>query len=332
MEEQLPTTPAEASCISELQEAFGPLVVTRRRKSHTESTTSSCSDTLPRWTGSFGLFHLPRELRDVIYYYYLHRPTGIYYTAHADQSFWEQKTKSDEIANLLVVSKQVYAEASKMLYLTNTIVLSTSYSSREESLKPLTGLLRVFPDRVARNLTWVRYTYRDVITRPYGPLRSRMGMHAKHNTAGETFLEILRDAHTLTEYFPRLVLLEAKWHPEPPVHEFLQPTDEVYKIANCWVEGVGEKSVVARWLNTMRRWLHGHNLVPLSCVRFSLSGFGISGFGHEFDLLVNEAYRRLIRERTIDDLEDSGRLWLEEMERTEASRRKKSRKKSVQCT
>lgn len=162
-------------------------------------------------TGAFKLFDLPRELRDKIYFYHLYRPGGVYYTAHANKDFWYHRERSNDISNLLTVSRQVYSEALEVFGLANTVVLSTYHSAREGYKKPLAGLLRLFPDRVASKLTRVSNTYHDVVVRPTGMYFTApshlsidqggdgTGRYQKYNTAGETFMEILRDAHTLKQ-------------------------------------------------------------------------------------------------------------------------------------
>ncbi|USP75668.1 uncharacterized protein yc1106_02942 [Curvularia clavata] len=291
-------------------------------------------------TGAFNLFGLPRELRDKIYSYHLYRPGGVYYTAHADKEFWYSRERSDGICNLLIVSRQVYHEAFEVFCLTNTVALSTHYNPREGYKKPLAGLLRLFPDRVASSLTRVSNTYRDIVTRPvgmfgYAPSHVSIaqggdgtGRYQKYNSAGETFVEILRDAHSLAQYFPKLVAFEAHWDPEHTFFEHPEQQGQVHGIAYFLKQGTDEGRIVTMWLEALRGWLQGQNVVPLGCVRFTLEGFAADGFGEELDMSMNEAYRALVKERsTGEDIEDSGRLWLEEMDSEQANRRRKGKGK-----
>ncbi|KAH7562917.1 hypothetical protein BM1_02437 [Bipolaris maydis] len=291
------------------------------------------------WTGPFKLFDLPRELRDKIYYQYLSRPGRIYYTAHTDKDFWRSHTKSDDFSTLFTVSKQVYHEAFNVFCEANTVALSVHYNAREGYSKPLAGLLRLFPERAAASLTRVSNTYRDVVPRllgqwGYAPSHDSIarggdgtGRYQKHNSAEETFVEILRDAHVLRQFFPKLTVFEADWYPEPPFHEYAEQLGQVRKIARLWKEGVEEGKIRDIWLDTMQGWLHEKNVVPLSCVRFSLNGFAADGFDDGFDVLFNEAYITLVKERTPgDDIEDSGRAWLEAMDKEKTTRKKKGRK------
>jgi hypothetical protein len=50
--------------------------------------------------------------------------------------------------------------------------------------------------------------------------------------------------------------------------------------------------------------------------------------------LFNEAYARLVRERmrSVEALEDSGRLWIEEMGGKERRRRRRRRRRADTCT
>lgn len=273
------------------------------------------------------MFALPRELRDKIYYYYMYRGGRLYYIYHPDRHFEPSIGKSEEIQNLLVVSKRVYAEVIKMMYLANTVILHKSDNRRQERVKPLPGLLRLFPDSVAENLTRVGHKYSDVVGKPWSRWGYRPRDYIKQNSSGQTFVEILLDAHLFKEYFPRLVLFEAGWYPEPPSAEHPQARGEVHWIAKALKEGTDESEIVAKWLVIMRRWLQGHGVVPLSCIEFWFDGYSADGFTAELDLLANEAYRKLVKERPPDDIEDSGRLWLEELEKDETTRRKKGRKK-----
>lgn len=292
-----------------------------------------------QFTGAFKLFDLPRELRDKIYSYHLYRSGGVYYTAHAGKYYWDCRERCDDISNLFTVSRQVYSEAFEVFCLDNTVALSTYYSPREGYKKPLAGLLRLFPDRMASNLTRVSNSYRDIVSRPmsirgYAPSHSSIaqggdgtGGYRKYNSAGETFVEVLRDAHTLTQHFPKLIAFEAYWDPEHPFYEHPEQQGQVHRIAYFLKQGADGRHIVALWLEAMRGWLQAQNVVPLGCVRFALESFAADGFGLELDMLMNEAYKTLVKERnTGEDIEDSGRLWLEEMDREQA-RRKKGKKK-----
>ncbi|RMZ70106.1 hypothetical protein GMOD_00000160 [Pyrenophora seminiperda CCB06] len=342
------TTPNQDSAIAELQAALGPLLLTQRDKNSTPfppSTTTSGYDTPPpetpyTWTGTFRLFDFPRELRDEIYRYVLHRPSGVYYTPHVSKGFWWNREKVDDILNLFLVSKQVYQEAFDMFCRCNTVILSTRYTSDREGLaKPLQGQLRLFPERAARGLTTVSNAYHDIVARPYSqyghaPSHASAAMggddtegYRKDNSSEETFYEILRDAHVLQGFFPKLKVFHATWNPRtygPLAHN-----------AEAMKWDTNREECIATWLQLMRGWLQSGKVVPLACVRFSFDGFAWCGYGERLDGLVNEAYQTIVREWKAPrvDIEDSGKIWLEELDKEHAAKKgkKKSGKKVTQC-
>jgi hypothetical protein len=106
-----PSTPEPSSSITELQAAFGSILLASRdhsKKSTIRYTTyrggpdTPLKPSPPRWTGSFALFSFPRELRDLIYYHAVYRPRGLHYTAHVsrDWRFWYSKDRSEDISML----------------------------------------------------------------------------------------------------------------------------------------------------------------------------------------------------------------------------------------
>jgi hypothetical protein len=138
-------------------------------------------------------------------------------------------------------------------------------------------------------------------------------------------LEILRDAHILMLRFPKLSVFGAAWEAGPGFYEYPIPQCVVRDIASFLKDDGSYEEAVQMWLNLMRSWLQGTNVVPLACVWFDVRGFGADGFGEEMDEAANEAYQMIVKEsRNEEDIEASGRMWLEEME--EASRSKKKKK------
>jgi len=335
------------SAIAELQAALGSLLLTKRDKNEIPFPPASTGYQSPPpekpyvWTGSLKLFDFPRELRDEIYRYILHRPQGVYHTAHVSGDFWWNRGRIDEILNLFLVSKQVYQEAFEMFCRCNTFILSLLYCSRRESLaKPLWGQLRLFPDRAAKELTQVKDTYNDIIYRPRGPYGHApshadtamggdgTGEYRKNNSSGETFLEILRDAHIFQDFFPKLQVFHALWNPraDGPLSQYTEAikwkTDREELIATC--------------LDLMRVWLQNGDVVPLACVRFSCKWIIYSAYVERMEEIVNEAYQTVVREWKTPgvNVEDSGRVWLEEMDKEQTAREKKKKrgKKAKQCT
>jgi len=338
------------SAIAELQAALGSLLLTKRDKNEIPFPPASTGYQSPPpeepyvWTGSLKLFDFPRELRDEIYRHVLHRPDGVYHTAHVNRGsdFWWNRGRADDIPNLFLVSKQVYQEAFETFCRCNTVILSIPYCSQREGLaKPLWGQLRLFPERAAKELTQVKDTYHDMIYRPSGPY-VHAPSHAsiaeggdgteeyrKDNSSGETFCEILRDAHVFQDFFPKLRVFHASWHPRRN-----GPVDHCTEVTKSKTD---REELIAIWLGLMREWLQSGNVVPLACVRFSFKEFVWSGYVERLDEIVNEAYQKVVREWKAPgvDVEDSGRLWLEEMDKEQTSKEKKMRrrkKKAKQCT
>ncbi|KAB2104888.1 hypothetical protein AG0111_0g6501 [Alternaria gaisen] len=346
----------DKSCIPELQAALGPLLLTRASPSDLSSHSPGsytiargCPDkippkeqVLPKWTGAFKLFDFPRELRDRIYHYVVHIPGGVHYTTQTKRDL--QDRPSSDIVNLFLVSKQVYYEASQMFGRSNTVWLSSSYSPREGYRKPLTGLLRLFPDPAADALTSVSHVYHDTIARPLGmwgmaPSHDSIasggdgtGHFHKRQKPGETFCEILRDAHVISQRFPKLKVFDAVWYVGLRFHEYPIPECVVHNIATFLRNYGSREEAVKMWLDLMRQWLQKGNVVPLGCVWFSVQGYSTDGFGSEMDEAANEAYQILVKEsKDREDIEASGKMWLEDMEEASRCRRKgKSGKKAIQ--
>jgi SAM-dependent methyltransferase len=343
------TPDRDESSIPELQAALGPLLLTRASPSGSAtqapgsySVARGCPDTLPpkeqvlpKWTGAFKLFDFPRELRDRIYYYVVYVPGGIHYTTHTNADL--QNRPSSDIVNMLLVSKQVYQEALQMFGRSNTVALSTRYSPREGYRKPLTGLLRLFPDPAADALTKVSHVYHDTIARPsgiwgYAPSHGSIadggdgtGHFHKRQQPGETFLEILRDAHAVAQRFPKLRVFDVVWYVGSGFHEYPIPECVVRNIAKFLKNSGSQEEAVKMWLDLMRGWLQKGNVVPLQCVWFIPQGFRADGFGWDLEQAANEAYQMVVREmKDREDIEASGKVWLEEMEA--ANRTKKKRK------
>lgn len=334
------------SAIAELQAALGPLLLIKRDKSSIPKAITAGYETPPEepfeWTGTFRLLDLPRELRDKIYRYILQRPDRTYYTAHVNQPFWwNWRIRSEDISNLFLVSKQVHQEALDMFCRCNVVILSTPYGSDREGLaKPLRGQLRLFPERIARRLTKVRITYNDIVDRPYGPhgdapshASVAMGgdgteRYRKNNRSEETFHEILSDAHVLQEFFPNLQVFEVAWRPRADGALTQKAEAMKYDTDTKREENLGT------WLRLMREWLKDGKVAPLGCVTFFLDGPEWNGYGERLDGLINEAYQIIVKEWKGPevDIEDSGRLWLEEMDKEQVTRKGKKRgNKAKQC-
>jgi hypothetical protein len=312
------------SSISELQSAFPSLLLLTRSTQPPNTipytTYRGCPDIPPKprppkWTGPFALFDFPRELRDLIYHHAVSRPKGLHHTAHVnnDQYFWYNKDSSLDIANFLCTSRQVCNEAYHIFCRNNTIILGDGNTTRERYNKPLTSLLRLFPCVPARNLTRIRLSYYDEVTRLWGKWGCAPGHgaagdgmegYAQQQYSSDTFVDILRDAHTLASFFDKLRVFEACW--------FMRDV------------GVTEKDV-AGGVKWMQGCLEKGYVEPWEGVRFRLEIDKVQ------EVCLNEAYGVLVREsKHGGNIEDSGRVWLEELgEGKEKKRGHRKMKSSV---
>ncbi|KAE8854001.1 hypothetical protein HRS9122_00993 [Pyrenophora teres f. teres] len=335
-------TPDRDTAITELQAALGPLLLTKRNKNEVPYPPVSTGYQSPPpeepyiYEGVFNLFGLPRELRDEIYRHVLQRPSGVYYARHFSRGFdfWWNRGKVDDLVNLSLVSKRVHEEAFETFCRCNTFILALPYCNERDGLrKPLRGQLRLFPDRAAGELIQVKNLYHDVVDRHlsyWGPAPSHGSAaeggdgtenHRKDDTSQDTFYKILRDAYVFQEFFPNLLVFHAQWHPRMD-----GPMD---RIAESMGTNTNREECVAMWIKLMREWLENGNVVPLACVRFNLDGTIYRGYDERVDELANEAYQKIVREwKTSEvDIEESGKLWLEEMDKEQLAKKVKKGKK-----
>jgi hypothetical protein len=205
------------------------------------------------------------------------------------------------------------------------VILGSGNSTRERYNKPLTGLLRSFPCTPAKNLTRIRLSYHDEMTRSWGqwgyapshgPNGDNTERFAKRQFRSQTFIDILRDAHILSQFFDKLRVFEVCWGVRSHDHSF-----PMVLIANN--EEVVEAEGIVQW---MRECTEKGYVVPWEGVRFKLEAMEWLGMKRQEGVL-NEAYRVLMREsRGKRDIEDSGRVWLEEMGE-EGGKRRRGHKK-----
>ncbi|KAF2034241.1 hypothetical protein EK21DRAFT_57040 [Setomelanomma holmii] len=319
------------SAIDELQTVFGTLLLARKDPKPPTNGTSAwnpytvtyeyipalpSSPPLPKWTGSFALFAFPRELRDRIYFYYLHRPKGVIYHRKTHRNF-PFTDHSEDITSLFLTSQQVYSEALQVFCRHNQIEIKQSgyskYGSKDSTA--LAGTLGLFPDKPGRLVQRVRKPYREY-----------MHMYGSHDNdllgqkARDAWLQMLRDAYTFKNFFPKLREFTVCWEANP---RFFAPQDNL-------AEEKTEEEKVRIWLGRMKKWMEGRNVVPPRWVRFELgSGWKQSEVQHHTEAL-NRAYARLTREGASWDeqqtmLEESGRKWLEDVSRKTSRKRKKSK-------
>jgi hypothetical protein len=218
-----------------------------------------------------------------------------------------------------ICSKQVYQEAYEILSRHNTVILGGGNTKRERYNKSLTGLLRLFPCTPARNVTRVRLGYNDQLMRissqwggapSHGPRGDNTERFAKRQFPSETFIDILRDAHVLSQFFDKLRVFEACWSLQE--RRFLQEGTEG----------------IERWMGKCTQ--KGY-VVPWDGVRFKLWVWEKLGL-EEQERCLNEAYRMLVKGHTNDKIEDSGRVWLEEMPEGKGREKKKGHRNGKRCT
>ncbi|KAH9871048.1 hypothetical protein J1614_006622 [Plenodomus biglobosus] len=313
------------SSILELQQALGPLLLARKHKctcltQHRKLPfipSHGCPDTLPlhepikpQWTGAFQLFSFPRELREKIFFHYLHRPQGYTWARYsAPRHFSPSQHPAVDVTRLLLTSRQVYAEARDVFCRYSTVYLSRD--PRATYGKRLDDILRHFPYRPSRALQCVGNVYWSDST------------WGNEKGAPDSFLQILRDAHEMKAQFPRLRVFKVRYGVQ-------HLSDAEALLVDCkW----SDERKVAKMLHWMRSVVAGSNVVPPAWVRWELFGQWqevgrCDEWGREIGPCVerdqssmNKAYRLLVREWSgVDDLEESGRKWIEEARRLEGRR------------
>ena len=269
-----PPPPPTQAPIAELQQAFSTLLLlTRTKPAHPLPKTK------PKWTGSFRLFDFPRELRDRIYHYVLHEPNGVVYRRNRAQVF---PFEDPQPVQLFLCSRQVYDEALQVFCRVN--VVRISYRAQ------LAGTLRLFPDRAGRMVRRVRLVYHS-----YGAAR----------TMAERWGEIVAEARLVKEYFPVLRECTATWD----VFGYMFSRENL----NLSEKTVEEQTVV--WAAWMRHCYSADKLVPPRWLRVE---FGREWMGQYavYQVSFAEALDVLRGEIKSDgdpeELEGSGRRWLEE--------------------
>ncbi|KAF2801002.1 hypothetical protein K505DRAFT_369892 [Melanomma pulvis-pyrius CBS 109.77] len=264
--------------IAELQQVFGTLLlVTRDKPKHPTPKT------IPRWTGSFRLFDFPREMRDRIYHYALHSPSGVVYRrsrAHTRTWPFEDTPRTQ----LFLSSRQVYSE-SLQVFCRETVVRITFRSQ-------LSGTLRLFPDQPARLLQRIKLEYRS---------------HWQLRGVGNSWGDMITQARLAKEFFPLLRECTAVWHVDEYV---LEKTGLDFKDKT-----VEEQTEV--WAEALRSWYEGNKLVPPRWLRVELVamwGYLHASLQASFHAAL-DGFRREVeamdRHGTENDLESSGRKWLE---------------------
>jgi hypothetical protein len=313
------------SSISELQDAFGTLLLTSKRTEPVPSYNDwawakrGMTPILPKWTGTFALFSFPRELRDRIYYHYLYRPKGILYAK--GYLFRERRIAprppnesnpqiSNDITALFLTSRQVYDETLQAFCRYNQIeIYGRAHWRHRDYGKAPRGILRLFPEKARTMVQRVRNQYG-----PRNSLFIAQDGTSEYQTPRDIFIQVLRDAYIFKNTFPMLREFTAAWD----IYGGLYQLDE-----NIELDYEDLERNVDLWLGWMRRCVEQANVVPPPWVRFQFSK------GCEFiDMQVyaaslNKAYARLLNEMSARkvDPEESGKKWIEEMAMEERKKR-----------
>jgi hypothetical protein len=307
---------AASSAISELQTAFNSLLQPPKDKKLSNTLSAS---TYPKWTGSFELLCFPRELRDKIYFHYLYRPAGIEFDRHSKRVF--PFDQLDNLASLFLTCRQVYEEALPIFYRYNAVLINVNEQWRPRKCvsRALEGTLRLFPEKPARMMQRARMQYYE---NTY--ISPRLRYNDAEQVAGEGFAQMLRDAYTVKSTFTKMRDFTVAWQASPQYFR---------EQVNLYFEDKTEEEKVAIWLNRMRRWVGGHNVVPPRWVRFEFTGpvmrqrFEFTGPGlrqtdmAKHESAMNEAYVRLVKE--IAPFSD------EQAELEESERRRKEQSSSM---
>jgi hypothetical protein len=300
------------TAISELQDVFGELLMTDRKTAPLPSyhkwdlhswriPYKAPPPLLPKWTGSFKLLSFPREIRDTIYFHYVFRYKGITYRSNSATTEWSAPTEN-QMLPLFLTCRQVYEEALQVFCRYNQIeVPRRMYRKHRDYGKAPCGLLRLFPEKSRNLVQRIRYN-------AYGPSQ----MH-------ETFLQILEDAHIYKAAFPMMREFTAIWG---------SWGEEL--IAKLNIERGRHEENVQAWLGWMRFWIRKTKVAPLPWVRFQFGYESCFQPIQEHAGSLNDAYGILLRQppasiTETEDVEESGRKWIEEMGKERKRKKRSSR-------
>ncbi|PSN70842.1 hypothetical protein BS50DRAFT_268754 [Corynespora cassiicola Philippines] len=278
----LPSPESQASSsIKELQEAFGPLLLSRK-----ENLKRPPATYYPKWTGTFRLYDFPRELRDAIYFHLLFRPRGITYRPGSTLA-WPFEDNAFQC--VFVTSRQVYEEALEVFFRYNTLHLSRS------TLTP--GKMRLFPDKTAGIVQKVQVDC-SLVWEWYKP--SSYNFNKLWQTS-------LKQALLAERFFPRLRDYKVVWQSHS-VHlnsgVTLDPMDKM--------SDKPEEAQLSMWLQWLRDAFERDRLTPPKWLRVHLQGdhaHAQASFNQALDSFRAELASRPGRE---EELEQSGRRWIEE--------------------
>ncbi|KAF2623246.1 hypothetical protein BU25DRAFT_414511 [Macroventuria anomochaeta] len=284
----------------------------------------------------FPFLSLPRELRDEIYAYTF-PPSGLrcrYQTSRVPTRWSNRSRKPASYLLLLLTSHQIHDEAQATLLRTCTVEIVSRYSHRNRyhhGSSTVHGIMRMFPSAQAGlvSVVCMQYGY-------YTPLY-----------LGETGKEIdqlfamweymVSEAYILRECFPRLRrfgarYLEFEMALGQRFFQRLEHVDESDRAARqVWMEERAQ--VLVEW---MKSWVQGKGLVPPPWLKIELPEVDERPEGSARCVRFQQdaldlAHRLFAKERLVtqDELDESGRKWLEEWSAQRKRKRKKWQKTSV---
>ncbi|KAF2658189.1 hypothetical protein K491DRAFT_690339 [Lophiostoma macrostomum CBS 122681] len=298
---------ADTQCITELQEAFGTLLLHRYRRSK--------SPRKHQWTGCFRLFDFPRELRDRIYYYYLYVPEGLVHSRNSSRARrWPFEDSSH--VSLFLTSHQVYEEARLVFYRYNAIEIPYKWQ--------LAGILRLFPEKPAALLQRIQLCYffhtgkRDWKTAGLGGV----------------WAQIVDDARLAKEYFPLLRQCIAFW--SISVHSFQNP--ECQGGANLALQGKSDDERVGVFFNWLMWRCEVDKVAPPKWLLVDFSRYYKSirpvstteGLQRPFEEALGRVKQQSRGKGSEqDDSELTGKKWLEEMSSASSKGEKRRRRREI---
>jgi hypothetical protein len=324
------STTEESGPIDELQSAFGAILAADKKIDPVPDYTSLSWEEyeiatrkppkpIPRddRPGIFAFFNFPRELRDRIYFHYLYRPEGVVYRRRTAISYLYEKITSS-VTSLFLTNRQVYEEALQVFCRHNEVELVNRYHFRPRNGnngKTAAGTLRLFPDKHARLLQHVNVSFSHYMF-IYYPRTDRNTGEQTTLPTGEAFKEILRDTYAFKDTFPKLREFKVCFCG----YQDFFGTSSLFEIA-----GDTDEDKIGECMKMMKWWLGDSQIVPPKEFRFCFDATWSYPHLRPQEGLFNEAYARLVRERmrSVEALEDSGRLWIEEMGGKERRRRRK---------
>jgi hypothetical protein len=314
--QKLACTATTLSAIHELQSAFSSILLASKRTDPVKESTNfwSCSMApkrpapktilVPEQTSFFALFCFPRELRDKIYFHYLHRPQGITYYSCAIRPS-RRSEHSDSLTPLFLSNRQIYHEALEVFGRYNRVRIRSrneQYYQRYSDHKTLSGTLRLFPDTYAQLLQRVDISFEQYVRIP-GWRTSDVDFCLPN----EAFVQVLRDGYVFKNTFPKLREFSIVFS---TYHGFFGQA-----VSNLLaIEGTGQEEKVDKCVSLMRIWMGKSNIVPPRWVRFMCDDHWKHYGLVKQDRTWNEAYKRLVRdvETKHASLEVSEEIWIEE--------------------